>query len=85
MMCFLRADARTFYKVGGYLSKMRAAHGRRGHIMNDLMDKIHPLEQEAWDEAFPSTKNVYLNGKYAEKNFPGLLGKATNLSRYVCL
>jgi len=28
-----------------------------------------------------STKNIILNGAYAQKYFPGLLGKATNLSR----
>lgn len=35
-----------------------------------------------WDNAIPSTKNIYLNGVYAQdmKRFPGLYGKANNLS-----
>lgn len=49
--------------------------------MNDLGAKVHPLTQRMWEDAYPSTKNIFLNGVYAQKHFPGLLGKATNLSR----
>ncbi|KAJ4348727.1 uncharacterized protein N0V89_010105 [Didymosphaeria variabile] len=68
-------------KVGGFLAKTSGSFGRRGHQMLSLNTLIHPMAQENWDEAYVSTKNVYLNGLYAVQNFPLLLAKATNLSR----
>ncbi|KAF2756460.1 amidase signature enzyme [Pseudovirgaria hyperparasitica] len=68
-------------KVGGYLAKQNLAFGRRGHAMNDLANLFTPLTQSSWDAAYVSTKNIYLNGAYAVKHFPSLLGHATNLSR----
>ena len=69
-------------KLGGYLNKTLALGARRGYALNDLGAKLWPLSQEMWDSAIPSTKNIYLNGTYAQdlKKFPGLMGKATNLS-----
>jgi amidase len=69
-------------KVAGYLTKTLAMGGRRGYQMNDLNEKLWPLTQDKWDNAIPSTKNIYLNGVYAQdmRKFPGILGKATNLS-----
>ncbi|KAG9516988.1 amidase signature enzyme, partial [Aureobasidium melanogenum] len=68
-------------KVGGYLAKTSGSFGRRGHQMLTLNSKLHPMGQENWDNAYVSTKNIYLNGLYAVQNFPLLLAKATNLSR----
>ncbi|KAF5502898.1 Amidase [Colletotrichum fructicola] len=68
-------------KAGGYLAKRNLNFGRRGHVMTDLTEKFQNLTQEQWDNAYVSSKNIYLNGVYAQKAFPGLLGKATNLSR----
>lgn len=68
-------------KVGGFLSKTTGAFGRRGHQMLDLNRLLHPMGQENWDNAYSSTKNIYLNGLYATQKFPLLLSKATNLSR----
>ena len=70
-------------KIGGYLTKMHGAPSRRGHIMTDLnglmLDALHSEQQ--WDKAYVATKNIYLNGAYAESRYPTLLAKATNLSR----
>lgn len=70
-------------KVGGYLTKLYGNAGRRGHTMHDLnglfLDALR--DQEKWDKAYVATKNIYLNGAYAEKAYPALLAKATNLSR----
>ncbi|KAK4504682.1 hypothetical protein PRZ48_002643 [Zasmidium cellare] len=70
-------------KVGGYLTKMNGYNGRRGHAMHELnnlfLDAIR--KQENWDKAYVASKNIYLNGAYAEKQYPSLQGKATNLSR----
>ncbi|OJD40409.1 amidase [Diplodia corticola] len=68
-------------KVGGFLGKSTGPFGRRGHQMMDLHSMMWPLTQENWDNAYVSLKNNYLNGAYATKAFPQLLGKATNLSR----
>ncbi|CAE7187728.1 hypothetical protein P3342_008802 [Pyrenophora teres f. teres] len=68
-------------KVGGYLSKTTGPFGRRGHRMLLLNSLFHYMSQENWDEAYASTKMMYLNGLYATKKFPNLLAKATNLSR----
>lgn len=68
-------------KVGGFLGKSTGPFGRRGHRMVDLHSMMWPLKQENWGNAYVSLKNNYLNGVYAAKAFPQLLGKATNLSR----
>ncbi|KAJ9620414.1 hypothetical protein H2204_012261 [Knufia peltigerae] len=69
-------------KLGGYVNKTLALGGRRGFQLNDLNQKLWPMTQEKWDNAIPATKNIYLNGVYAQdmQKFPGLYGKATNLS-----
>jgi amidase len=68
-------------KVGGFLAKTSGSFGRRGHQLLGLNSLLHPMGQKNWDEAYASTKNIYLNGLYAVENFPLLLAKATNLSR----
>lgn len=68
-------------KVGGYLSKTSGAFGRRGYNMLKLHELMWPLKQENWDNAYVSTKNIYLNGVYAATAHPYLLAKSTNLSR----
>lgn len=68
-------------KYGGYLAKRNLAFGRRGHVMTDLNAHFQDVSQEMWDVCYVSSRNIYLNGAYAQKNFPDLLGKATNLSR----
>lgn len=70
-------------KIGGYLTKINGYNGRRGHAMhelNSLFSEAHKSPPQ-WDKAYVATKNIYLNGAYAEKEFPSLHGKATNLSR----
>ncbi|KAF2644567.1 amidase [Massarina eburnea CBS 473.64] len=67
-------------KVGGYLNKTSGPFGRRGYQMWDLNALMHPMKQGNWDDAYVSTKNIYLNGAYATTVFPHLLAKATNLS-----
>ncbi|KAG0682719.1 hypothetical protein C6P40_003444 [Pichia californica] len=70
-------------KVGGYLTKMGCATGRRGTSLNDLNEKfVSSMHiKERWNEAYPSTKNIYYNGVYAVQNYPTLYGKCQNLSR----
>ena len=68
-------------KVGGALAKTSGSFGRRAHQMLGLNALFNGMKQENWDEAYASTKNVFLNGLYAVEKFPLLLSKATNLSR----
>lgn len=69
-------------KIGGYLSKMGCATGRRGIVLNDLNEKflLSMNDPERWSEAYPSTKNIYFNGAYAVREFPTVYGKCSNLS-----
>ena len=70
-------------KAGGYLTKLYGAPGHRSHNMIELnnlfIEALHT--QESWDKAYPASKNIYLNGVWAEQRHPALLAKATNLSR----
>ena len=70
-------------KVGGYLTKLHGAAGRRCHEMLDLNQRMQPGAQppERWAAAYVATKNIYLNGAYAATAFPQLRAKATNLGR----
>lgn len=67
-------------KAGGAANKLGITFGRRGYILNSVTERVSPLTQSAWDQMYPSTKNILLNGAYGMKNFPTLLGHATNLS-----
>ncbi|CAK7204866.1 hypothetical protein SEUCBS139899_007628 [Sporothrix eucalyptigena] len=67
-------------KAGGAANKMGITFGRRGYVMTDVNERIAPLTQKAWDQMYPSTKNILINGVYGMKQFPTLLGHATNLS-----
>ncbi|KAK0254304.1 hypothetical protein B0A54_04437 [Friedmanniomyces endolithicus] len=70
-------------KTGGYLTKLHGGAGRRGHVMHELnslfTEALH--DPGKWDKAYVATKNIYINGAYAEERYPALLAKATNLSR----
>lgn len=68
-------------KYGGYLAKRNLAFGRRGHVLNGLQARFQRVSQPMWDECYVSSRNIYLNGAYAQRRFPDLLGRATNLSR----
>ena len=70
-------------KVGGYLTKLYGAPGHRGHAMVELNSQLAEAlrSQDSWDKAYSASKNIYLNGAWAEQRHPGLLSKATNLSR----
>ena len=70
-------------KPGGYLTKMNGYNGRRGHAMHELNALFAEAlkSEEQWDKAYVSSKNIYLNGAYAEKKYPSLHARATNLSR----
>ncbi|KAK5111750.1 hypothetical protein LTR62_004670 [Meristemomyces frigidus] len=70
-------------KAGGYLTKTHGAAGRRTHNMSDLNGLFLEAlkDDQKWEKAYVATKNIYLNGAYAEKRYPALLSKATNLSR----
>lgn len=70
-------------KVGGYFTKMNGYNGRRGHAMHELNSLFARAlkSPDQWDKAYVATKNIYINGAYADKQFPALQAKATNLSR----
>ncbi|KAK8022493.1 hypothetical protein PG993_013260 [Apiospora rasikravindrae] len=84
----MHADAPDIWAVPGRLSVYKSlvgeGGGRRGHCMNDLSDKILPINQAKYDKMWCAYKNWMVNGRWGWDHLqkPGLLlGKATNLTR----
>ncbi|EPS34424.1 hypothetical protein PDE_09388 [Penicillium oxalicum 114-2] len=57
--------------------------GRRGLGMTEMESARLPWSDDRFQRAFPSTKNVLINGLYLMRNFPGLYGKAINVGRQI--
>ncbi|KAJ5649599.1 Amidase [Penicillium longicatenatum] len=55
--------------------------GRRGLYMTEMEQARLPWSDEGFQRAFPSTKNVIINGLYLMSRFPGLYGKTANIGR----
>lgn len=55
--------------------------GRRGLYMTEMEQARLPWTDEGFQRAFPSTKNVIINGLYLMSRFPGLYGKTANIGR----
>ncbi|KAJ5536391.1 hypothetical protein N7513_009577 [Penicillium frequentans] len=55
--------------------------GRRGLYMTEMEQARLPWTDEGFQRAFPSTKNVIINGLYLMSRFPGLYGKTVNIGR----
>jgi amidase len=68
-------------RVSGCLTLQGKAHGRRGQGLTALDAARLPWTQKKFDQCFPTTKNVLLNGTYLMDSFPHLYAKALNLSR----
>lgn len=57
--------------------------GRRGLYMTEMEQARLPWTDEGFQRAFPSTKNVIINGLYLMSRFPSLYGKTVNIGRQV--
>ncbi|KAK8057305.1 amidase signature enzyme [Apiospora saccharicola] len=84
----MHADAPDIWAVPGRLSVYKSlvgeGCGRQGHCMNDMTEKMLPIDQEKYDKMWCAYKNWMVNGRWGWDHLekPGLLlGKATNLTR----
>ncbi|KAL1305494.1 hypothetical protein AAFC00_002369 [Neodothiora populina] len=66
-------------RVSCYLALMGLQHGRRQYHLTGLEDAKLPWTQDKFEKCFPTTQNIFLNGKYLVDKFPTLYAKGTNL------
>ncbi|KAI5241866.1 putative amidase [Aureobasidium subglaciale] len=68
-------------RISGYLALQGQQTGRHGYGLTGLETAKLPWTQGKFDKCFPTTKNIFLNGKYLIDTFPALYPKAQNLCR----
>lgn len=68
-------------RIAGAQTLLGRSTGRRGLYMTEAERARLPWTDEGFQRAFPSTKNVIINGLYLMSRFPGLYGKTANIGR----
>lgn len=68
-------------RIAGTQTLLGRNTGRRGLYMTELDRARLPWTDESFQRAFPSTKNVMINGLYLMSHFPDLYGKTANIGR----
>lgn len=68
-------------RIAGAANLLGRAYGRRGLNLPELSKRMSSWTQGGFMRAFPTTRNILLNGIYLEKAHPGLYGKCVNLIR----
>lgn len=68
-------------RIAGAQTLLGHNTGRRGLYMNEMERARLPWTDGGFQRAFPSTKNVIINGLYLMKQFPDLYGKTANIGR----
>lgn len=68
-------------RIAGAQTLLGQNTGRRGLYTTEMEHARLPWTDEGFQRAFPSTKNVIINGLYLMSHFPGLYGKAANIGR----
>ncbi|KAA8647086.1 hypothetical protein EYZ11_004109 [Aspergillus tanneri] len=68
-------------RIAGSQNLLGHAHGRRGLSMTEMDRARLPWTNESFQRAFPSTKNVLINGMYLTARFPDLYSKTNNWGR----
>ncbi|KAJ5653269.1 Amidase [Penicillium lividum] len=68
-------------RIAGAQTLLGLNTGRRGLYMTEMERGRLPWTDEGFQRAFPSTKNVLINGLYLSSHFPGLYGKTANIAR----
>lgn len=71
-------------RIAGAQTLLGQNTGRRGFYMTELESARLPWTNEGFQRAFPSTKNVIINGLYLMSRFPHLYGKTANIGRQLC-
>ncbi|KAJ5562906.1 Amidase [Penicillium sp. DV-2018c] len=70
-------------RIAGAQTLLGQNAGRRNLYMTEMEHARLPWTDDGFQRAFPSTKNVIINGLYLAQKFPGLYGKAVNIGRHV--
>ncbi|KAJ6132049.1 hypothetical protein N7471_007264 [Penicillium samsonianum] len=68
-------------RIAGAQTLLGQNTGRRGLYMTEMERARLPWTDAGFQRAFPSTKNVIINGLYLMQQFPGLYGKTANIGR----
>jgi amidase len=68
-------------RIAGAQTLLGQNTGRRGLYTTEMEHVRLPWTDDGFQRAFPSTKNVIINGLYLMSRFPGLYGKTANLGR----
>ncbi|KAJ5104564.1 Amidase [Penicillium alfredii] len=68
-------------RIAGAQTLLGQNTGRRGLYMTEMEHARLPWTDAGFQQAFPSTKNVIINGLYLASRFPGLYGKTANIGR----
>ncbi|KAJ5381336.1 uncharacterized protein N7496_003764 [Penicillium cataractarum] len=68
-------------RIAGAQTLLGQNTGRRGLYTTEMEQARLPWTDEGFQRAFPSTKNVIINGLYLMSRFPGLYGKTANIGR----
>lgn len=68
-------------RIAGTHTLLGQNTGRRGLYMTEMEQERLPWTDDGFQRAFPSTKNVIINGLYLQSKFPGLYGKTVNIGR----
>lgn len=70
-------------RIAGAQTLLGHNTGRRGLCMTEAEQSRLPWSDEGFQRAFPSTKNVIINGLYLMSRFPNIYGKTVNIGRQV--
>ncbi|KAK5789343.1 hypothetical protein VI817_008467 [Penicillium citrinum] len=70
-------------RIAGAQTLLGQNTGRRGLCMMEAEMNRLPWSNEGFQRAFPSTKNVIINGLYLMSRFPNIYGKTVNIGRQV--
>ncbi|CAG8900190.1 unnamed protein product [Penicillium egyptiacum] len=70
-------------RIAGAQTLLGQNSGRRGLYMTEMERARLPWSDDGFQRAFPSTKNVIINGLYLMQQFPGLYGKTANIGRLI--
>lgn len=68
-------------RIAGAQTLLGNNTGRRGLYTTEMEHARLPWTDDGFQRAFPSTKNVIINGLYLMSRFPGLYGKTANIGR----
>ncbi|KAL3466692.1 amidase signature domain-containing protein [Aspergillus heterothallicus] len=70
-------------RIAGTQTLLGHNTGRRGLCMTEAEQSRLPWTDEGFQRAFPSTKNVLINGLYLMSRFPNIYGRTLNIGRQV--